>query len=210
MTQMLSHAQTWLLWLWKHASGAVAVVLIVAALVIGYQIGSPSPEPDAEPAADTHDHSDEPQEYTCSMHPTVRSPDPDAKCPICYMDLIPVKDDGGEGSELRMTMSESAAAMSRIETAQVGRFFPTAEVRLYGKITYDETSVARLTAYFPGRIERLFVNYMGVPVAEGDHVAEVYSPELLAAFEELRQAGSAEAGSTSTSELVRSATRGRA
>lgn len=208
MTEILFLARTWLLWLWKHASAAVAVVLIVAALVIGYQIGSPPPEPDAEPAAETHDHSDEPQEYTCSMHPTVRLTDPNAKCPICFMDLIPVQDDGGEGSELRVTMSESAAAMSRIETAPVGRFFPMAEVRLYGKVTYDETSVARLTAYFPGRIERLFVNYMGVPVSKGDHMAEFYSPELLATFEELRQAGSADAGSTSTSELVRSATRG--
>lgn len=208
MSQILSHAQHWLLWLWKHVSAAVAIVLIVAALVVGYQIGSPETEPDAEPAADMHDHSDEPQEYTCSMHPTVRLTDPNAKCPICFMDLIPVQDDGGEGSELRVSMSESAAALSRIETAQVGRFFPTSEVRLYGKVTYDETSVARLTAYFPGRIERLFVNYMGVPVSNGDHMAELYSPELLSAFEELRQAGSADAGSTSTSELVRSATRG--
>lgn len=208
MSQMLSHAKHWLLWMWKHVSAAVAVILIVAALVIGYQIGSPEPEPDAEPAADMHDHGGEPQVYTCSMHPTVRLLDPEAKCPICFMDLIPVLDDGGEGSELRVTMSESAAVMSGIETAVVGRFFPTAEVRLYGKVAYDETSVARLTAYFPGRIERLFVNYLGVPVSEGDHVAEVYSPELLAAFEELRQAGSADAGSTSTSELIRSATRG--
>ncbi|UYV11898.1 MAG: efflux RND transporter periplasmic adaptor subunit [Phycisphaera sp.] len=209
MTQMLSHAQTWLLWLWKHASAAVAVILIVAALAIGYMLGSPpEPEGNSEIVADTHDHGGEPQEYTCSMHPTVRLTDPNAKCPICFMDLIPVQDDGGEGSELRVTMSESAAAMSRIETAQVGRFFPTSEVRLYGKVTYDETSVARLTAYFPGRIERLFVNYMGVPVSKGDHMAELYSPELLATFEELRQAGSADAGSTSTSELVRSATRG--
>ncbi len=145
--------------------------------------------------------------YTCSMHPSVRLPDPDAKCPICFMDLIPVTEDGGEGSELRVTMSESAATLSKIETAPVGRFFPTAEVRLYGKVTYDETSVARLTAYFPGRIERLFVNYLGVPVAKGDHMAEVYSPDLIAAFEEFRQAKAASDNSSATSELVRSATR---
>lgn len=207
MNQMLSHANTWLLWLWKHASAAVAVLLIVVALFIGYHIGSPPPEPDAKPAADAHDDDGETQVYTCSMHPTVRLEDANAKCPICFMDLIPVQDDGGEGSELRVTMSESAASMSRIVTAPVGRFFPTAQVRLYGKVTYDENTVARLTAYFPGRIDRLFVNYVGVPVAEGDHVADVYSPELLAAFEELRQAGKADTTSTSTSELVRSATR---
>jgi Cu(I)/Ag(I) efflux system membrane fusion protein len=89
----------------------------------------------------------------------------------------------------------------------VARFFPTAEARLYGKVTYDETSVARLTAYFPGRIERLFVNYLGVPVSQDDHMAEVYSPDLLAAFEEFRQAQASAKNSTATSEIVRSAAR---
>ena len=211
MSNFLKRSQTVLGWLWKHTAAGIAVVAIVVALVIGYQIGKPAPEPASEVVESGHDHdeaeSGEPQLFTCSMHPSVRLPDPDAKCPICFMDLIPVTEDGGEGSELRVTMSESAAAMSRIETAPVGRFFPTAEVRLYGKVTYDETSVARLTAYFPSRIERLFVNYLGVPVARNDHMAEVYSPDLLAAFEEFRQAKAASENSTTTSDLVRSATR---
>ena len=28
--------------------------------------------------------------YTCTMHPSVRSQDPDGKCPICGMNLVPV------------------------------------------------------------------------------------------------------------------------
>jgi len=28
--------------------------------------------------------------YTCTMHPFVRSQDPNGKCPICSMDLVPV------------------------------------------------------------------------------------------------------------------------
>src|SRR2546421_5776826 len=32
--------------------------------------------------------------YTCTMHPSVRSQDPKAKCPICSMDLVPVKKQG--------------------------------------------------------------------------------------------------------------------
>ena len=210
MSTFLNRLRSVLGWLWKHTAAGIAVAAIVAALVIGYRIGRPAPEPVNMSVEADHDHGDakpgEPQMYTCSMHPSVRLPDPDAKCPICFMDLIPVTDDGGEGNELRVAMSESAAALSEIETAPVGRFFPTAEVRLYGKVTYDETSVARLTAYFPGRIERLFVNYLGVPVAEGDHMAEVYSPELITAFEEFRQAKAATVTSTATSELVRSAT----
>jgi len=210
MSNFIKTSRSLIAWLWKRTAAGVAVLLILAALVVGYRIGSPEPEPTPDTVAADHDHAEdagEPQMYTCSMHPSVRLPDPDAKCPICFMELIPVTEDGGEGSELRVTMSESAAALSQIETAPVGRFFPTTQVRLYGKVTYDETSVARLTAYFPGRIERLFVNYLGVPVAEGDHMAEVYSPDLLAAFEELRQSKAASQNSTATSELVRSTTR---
>ncbi len=193
--------------IWSQVSALVAVILIVGALMLGYHIGTPAVE--IEEVALTDEHGDEEhasgdkavQMYTCSMHPTVRLPDPDAKCPICFMELIPVREEDG-GAENQIRFSE-AAALAEIETAKVGRFFPTAEVRLYGKVTYDETSVARITAYFPGRIDRLFVNYIGVQVKEGDHLAEMYSPELLAAFEELRQAKIAADQNTTSSGLIR-------
>ncbi len=197
-------------WLWRRTAAGVAVVLIGLALVLGYRMGQGKAEPSDDVVSHEHSQADndsgEPQMYTCSMHPSVRLPDPDAKCPICFMDLIPVTDSGGEDHERRVTMSANAAARSRIETVPVGRFFPTAITRLYGKVAFDETAVARLTAYFPGRIERLFVNYLGVPVSKGDHMAEVYSPELLAAFEELRQSIAAEQSTNGTSEIVRSTT----
>ena len=33
--------------------------------------------------------------YTCTMHPSVKSQDPKAKCPICSMNLVPVMKKGG-------------------------------------------------------------------------------------------------------------------
>lgn len=173
-------------WAWKRSAAVVALLLIVAALFIGYRLGRPAPEP-APPAVEHA--SAEATLYTCSMHPSVRLPDPKAKCPICFMDLIPVTSEGDEGE--RRIAFRDAAALGRVETVAAARFFPAAEVRLFGTVAYDETAVARLTAFFPARIERLFANYIGVPVAGGEHVAEVYSPELLAAFEELRQAAAA-------------------
>lgn len=205
MSTRMKRAHQTLEWLWEHVAAGVAVALILIALVIGYRIGKTGSEATSEVISDPHDHTDtasgDSQMYTCSMHPQVRLPDPDAKCPICFMDLIPVNASKGVGNDLQISMGQSAATMNRIETTKVARFFPTAEVRLYGKVTFDETSVARLTAYFPGRIERLFVNYIGVPVTKGDHMAEIYSPEVLAAFEELRQSTDS---ASSTSELVRS------
>ena len=194
--------------IWKHISASVALVLIVGALMLGYSMGQPS-ETETEASIGGHDHTTDTvaaDEYTCSMHPSVRLPDADAKCPICFMDLIPVAAGSQDGGDL-LTLSESAVALSRIETMKAGRFFPSAEVRLYGKLGYDETSVARISAYFPGRIDRLFVNYVGVTVNEGDHLAEMYSPELLAAFEELRQAKKSLDQSESASDFMRDTAR---
>ncbi|HXJ57584.1 MAG TPA: efflux RND transporter periplasmic adaptor subunit [Verrucomicrobiae bacterium] len=38
--------------------------------------------------------------YTCTMHPSVRKQSPTDKCPICSMDLTPVKKKGGAGGDV--------------------------------------------------------------------------------------------------------------
>jgi Cu(I)/Ag(I) efflux system membrane fusion protein len=57
-----------------------------------------------------------------------------------------------------------------------------------GKVAYDETKTGTITAWVPGRLDRLFVDYTGITVRKGDHLAEIYSPELLTAEQELLQA----------------------
>ena len=126
--------------------------------------------------------------WTCSMHPQIKLPKA-GKCPICGMDLIPLdmgKDD--EGGLRELSVSASAARLMEIETVPVERRFVSAEVRMVGKVDYDETRVSYITAWVPGRLDRLFVDYTGVPVKKGDHMVYLYSPELLGAQEELLQA----------------------
>jgi len=126
-----------------------------------------------------------PAVWTCSMHPQIQQPQA-GSCPICGMDLIPVVNDAGADDGPRtLTMSESAKALAEIQTTEVRYEFPEAEVRLVGKLEYDETRVKSLTARFPARIDELFVNYTGIPVKKGEHLASVYSPELMTAQREL-------------------------
>ena len=126
--------------------------------------------------------------WSCSMHPQIKLPKA-GKCPICFMDLIPLNlhaDDAGGPREL--SVSAHSARLMEIETAEVERRFVTTSVRMVGKIDYDETRVSDITAWVPGRLDRLFVDYTGVPVKKGDHMVSLYSPELLSAQEELLQA----------------------
>lgn len=75
-----------------------------------------------------------------------------------------------------------------IETTPVERKFVTSEIRMVGKIDYDETRVKYITAWVPGRIDRLYVDFTGITVNKGDHMVYLYSPQLLSAQAELLQA----------------------
>jgi Cu(I)/Ag(I) efflux system membrane fusion protein len=59
---------------------------------------------------------------------------------------------------------------------------------MVGKIDYDETLVSTIAAWINGRIDKLHVDYTGAQVRAGQPMAEIYSPELLAAQAELIEA----------------------
>ncbi len=125
--------------------------------------------------------------WTCSMHPQIKLPKP-GKCPICFMDLIPLKTDTDDEAEPRqLTLSERAVGLAEIQTTPVRREYATVELRMVGKVAYDETRVADITAWVGGRLQRLFVDYTGVAVRKGDHLVSLYSPDLIVAQRELLQ-----------------------
>ena len=157
--------------------------LIIVAFLLGWMIsGGDSTVTDS--LQHQHDES-ETGIWTCSMHPNVQQPNP-GQCPICGMDLIPVKSDGGEALGARqIKLSKNARKLAEIEVAVVERLFVAHEIRMVGKVEYDETRIGYITAWFPGRIDRLYVNYTGIRVKKGDHLVEIYSPELLSTQQEL-------------------------
>ena len=172
--------------LWLVSNWASAVVLVAAALVVGGVLGW-----SLAPARLTTAPAGEPVIWTCSMHPEVRRTQP-GMCPKCNMPLErlrkrPAAFDDSAAPE-RIALDPAAVALIDVRTAPVRRQFVTAEVRLDGEVDFDETRLAHITAWVPGRLDRLFVDYTGVAVRKGDHLVEIYSPDLLAAQEEFLQA----------------------
>ena len=164
---------------------ATGIVAGIVGLVVGWGLsGSDAPSGHAPAAV-----AEQGETWTCSMHPQIRQPGP-GQCPICAMDLIPVAAPavGDSLGPRQLRLSPAAQQLASIQTAPVKRRFAPVETRMVGKIAVDETQVRSITAWVAGRIDRLYVDYTGVRVEEGDHIAYLYSPELLTAQEELIQA----------------------
>jgi membrane fusion protein, copper/silver efflux system len=169
----------------------ILIIIITGALFIGGLFGwivKPSGGHES-PGTLMKDHRDHTEEvWTCSMHPQIRQSEP-GKCPICGMDLIPLNSRRSASNDpLIHEMTPEAMAMASVHTSRVTRGSPEGEVHLTGKIRADERRLASITAKFPGRIEQLFVSYTGQLVRPGERLATVYSPELVTAQNELREA----------------------
>jgi membrane fusion protein, copper/silver efflux system len=172
----------------------VAVVMLVIGAGIGFVLHGATPNaapisataasgPAAVAAAENAGVTD----WTCAMHPQIHSDKP-GLCPICGMDLIPVNKNSAESSSSRrLAVTPEARALMNVQTVPVERKFVTTDVRLVGKVAYDETLLGYITARVAGRLDRLYVDYTGVAVKKGEHMYSIYSPELYYAQEELIQ-----------------------
>lgn len=97
------------------------------------------------------------------------------------MDMVPVYD----AEDSMLELSDHARAMASVETVAVERRKLMREIRVIGKVQYNETGLANVTTRVEGYVERLFVDYTGVEVKLGDHLVEIYSPDLVVAQQEM-------------------------
>ena len=176
----------------RWAGNLVTGAVVLAAVGIGVAVGmwlAPGTETEGGATASTTAEAGAATVWTCSMHPQIRQPKP-GDCPLCGMDLIPASDDGSAEAEgLReVSISREARALLDIRVSPVERRYVTANVRMVGKVDYDETRLGDITARVPGRLDRLYVDYTGVEVLPGDHMVSIYSPELYSAQDELIRA----------------------
>lgn len=124
--------------------------------------------------------------YSCSMHPSVRQNEP-GDCPICGMELIEVNDNSTGGNPNELTMSLAAMKLAEIETSVVRSGNPVSTIYLPGKIMADQNKVSSVTSHSAGRVIKLYVDYVGAYVKEGQKIASLYSPELISAQQEFLQ-----------------------
>ena len=127
--------------------------------------------------------------YQSAMHPWVKSPKP-GRCTICGMELTPVYEgdagfDAAGGGDV-VPLTQTMIQVLNVQTAEA-RVRPLQKtLTVAGMVDDNATRHRVLSAYIPGRVQKLHVNYMGAEVKEGQPLVEFYSPTLLQSEREYR------------------------
>jgi Cu(I)/Ag(I) efflux system membrane fusion protein len=127
--------------------------------------------------------------YQSAMHPWIKSDKP-GRCTICGMELTPVYEgdaslDATGGSDL-VPLTPSMIQVLNVQTAEAQVRPLRKTLQVAGMIDDNATRYRVLSAYIAGRVQKLYLNYVGAEVKEGQPLAEFYSPALLQAEREYR------------------------
>ncbi len=160
---------------------SILIGIFIAGLIIGLLLRSGGGP--VEKASTAYAPASKILFWTCSMHPQIKQEE-SGRCPICDMDLIPMREEAGGGGKASLKLGERARHLASIRTAPVEYRELTKSVYTVGKIDYNESRVAHVTAWVSGRIEKLYVDFTGTIVKKGEHLVNMYSPDLLSTQKE--------------------------
>jgi len=122
--------------------------------------------------------------YICPMMCTPPQSEP-GRCPVCAMELVPAASEADDGEPNAIEIDPASRRVANIQSVAVQTKPLTRTIRAIGEMSYDEGTLRTIAAYVDGRIERLYADYTGAVVAEGDHLALLYSPQLYSSQVEL-------------------------
>lgn len=100
------------------------------------------------------------------------------------MDLVPVYEDEANGSGI-VSIDPAVVQNMNVKTALVEKKALSSEVVTNGVLTTNEKTEYIVTTRVNGWVENLYINYTGQPVTKGQKLMDIYSPELVAAQQEL-------------------------
>ena len=100
------------------------------------------------------------------------------------MDLVPVYADETSGNGI-VTISGAVQQNMNVKTAVVEDKNLSSQVITNGILQTDEQNEYIVTTKVSGWVEKLYVNYTGQKINKGQKLVDIYSPELVAAQQEL-------------------------
>lgn len=114
--------------------------------------------------------------YTCSMDPQVVEYKP-GKCPICKMNLTPVKKKNGESKD-ELQLSEQQIQLGNIQTDTIRNGTIGDQLVLNATLNFDQMKASSVSSRVMGRVEKLYYKNLGDYVKKGSPLYDLYSEEL--------------------------------
>jgi Cu(I)/Ag(I) efflux system membrane fusion protein len=120
--------------------------------------------------------------YTCSMDPQVISDKP-GKCPICGMQLTPVKKNSVKNTD-DIELSDQQIQLGNIHVDTIRKAGMANTIELSGTLNSNASQSSSVSARVMGRIEKLYIKTTGDYISKGAPLYELYSEELNSAKQE--------------------------
>ena len=126
--------------------------------------------------------------YRSPMNPSLTSQVP--RKDEMGMDYVPVYagELKGEGASIEdhatVRIDAERQQLIGLRTEKVAEGMVSGELRALGRVVVDETRVRKVNVKVDGFVEKLFVDFVGKPVAKGAPLFSLYSPEFVSAQRE--------------------------
>lgn len=114
--------------------------------------------------------------YTCSMDPQVVEYKP-GKCPICKMDLTPVKKKNGENKD-ELQLSDQQIQLGNIQTDTIRNGTIGDQMVLTATLNFDQMKASSVSSRVMGRVEKLYYKNVGDYVNKSTPLYDIYSEDL--------------------------------
>jgi Cu(I)/Ag(I) efflux system membrane fusion protein len=134
--------------------------------------------------------------YRSPMNPSIRSDVP--RKDEMGMDFVPVYEDEAAGpvvsGRAMVALSPERRQLLGVRSEPVARRYLDRTIRTVGRVAMDERRLHHVHTKYEAYVEKLYVNFIGQMVRKGDHLAALYSPELVATQQEYLLAYRAQQG----------------
>jgi len=125
--------------------------------------------------------------YTCPMHPQILEDHP-GSCPICGMTLVKKSGQGSEGSGISLNtvlQPVNSSVISNINAILPEQKEVQTTISAQGYLDFDARMFNNISSHFSGRIEKLYIKYAFQEIHQGQHIFDIYSPEMVSAQQDL-------------------------
>jgi len=121
------------------------------------------------------------------MHPQIIKDQP-GQCPICNMELVKKEMNSAPVTSVQLESllkPSNQHVVSGIPVTTIKNDQKDVKIDALGQVEYDTRGIGTISARINGRIEKLYVRYTYQLIHKGQHIMDIYSPELLTAQQNL-------------------------